>query len=124
MEIREMTAARIGREIKRKNLGVRETAEAFLEEIRQQEPRIHAFLSVDRKKTLERVRQVEQGIRDGRYTGPLAGVPVAIKDNICTKDWNTTCASRILENFVPTGDAFVIQKLQEAGMVVLENQYG
>lgn len=50
MEIREMTAARIGREIKRKNLGVRETAEAFLEEIRQQEPRIHAFLSVDRKK--------------------------------------------------------------------------
>ncbi len=119
MEIREMTAARIGREIKRKNLGVRETAEAFLEEIRQQEPRIHAFLSVDRKKTLERVRQVEQGIRDGRYTGPLAGVPVAIKDNICTKDWNTTCASRILENFVPTGDAFVIQKLEEAGMVVL-----
>ena len=85
MEIREMTAARIGREIKRKNLGVRETAEAFLEEIRQQEPRIHAFLSVDRKKTLERVRQVEQGIRDGRYTGPLAGVPVAIKDNICTE---------------------------------------
>ena len=60
MEIREMTAARIGREIKRKNLGVRETAEAFLEEIRQQEPRIHAFLSVDRKKTLERVRQVER----------------------------------------------------------------
>ena len=119
MEIREMTAARIGREIKRKTLGVRETTEAFLEEIRQQEPRIHAFLSVDRKKTLERVRQVEQGIRDGRYTGPLAGVPVAIKDNICTKDWNTTCASRILENFVPTGDAFVIQKLEEAGMVVL-----
>mgnify|MGYP002228095276 FL=1 len=76
-------------------------------------------MSVDRKKTLERVLQVEQGIRDGRYTGPLAGVPVAIKDNICTKDWNTTCASRILGKLCSHRRCFVIQKLEEAGMVVL-----
>lgn len=119
MEIWEMTAARIGREIRKNNLGVRETAEAFLGEIKRREPDIHAFLSVDRDKVLDRVAQVEQGIRDGKYTGPLAGVPVAVKDNICTKNWKTTCASKILGNFLPTGDAFVIQKMEEAGMVVL-----
>lgn len=119
MEIWEMTAARIGREIRKHTLGVRETAEAFLGVIQRQEPDIHAFLCVDPEKVLERAEQVERGIREGRYAGPLAGVPVAVKDNICTKDWNTTCASKILDNYLPTENAFVVQKMEEAGMVVL-----
>lgn len=119
MEIREMTAARIGREIRGKDLGVGEAVRAFEEEIERQEPQLHAFLSVDREKVRERVRQVEQGIRDGVYRGPLAGVPVAVKDNLCIRGWKTTCASRMLENFVPSYTAFAVEKLEEAGMIVL-----
>ena len=119
MEIREMTAARIGCAIRRKDLSVREAVQAFEEEMEKQEPGVHAFLSVDRERVRERISQVERGIREGVYRGPLAGVPVAVKDNLCVRGWKTTCASRILENFVPAYSAFAVEKLEEAGMILL-----
>ena len=74
---------------------------------------------MDEEKVLARAKEVDNGIRSGKYTGPLAGVPIAVKDNICTKDMRTTCASKILENFVPFYDATAVTRITDAGMVIL-----
>lgn len=119
MEIREMTACTLGKKIRRHEVSVREAVKASLESIKKQEPSVHAFLSCDEKAVMARAKEVEAGIKSGRYKSPLAGVPVAVKDNICTKGMPTTCASKMLENFVPVYNAHVIDKMEEAGMIVI-----
>lgn len=119
MEILENTALSLGKKIRLKEIGVREAVKASLDQIDRQEPKIHAFLDVDEKKVYARVKEVEEGIKAGRYRGPLAGVPIAVKDNICTKGQKTTCASKILGNFVPPYNASAVEKLNEAGMIVI-----
>lgn len=68
---------------------------------------------------MQAAKEAQEKIEAGTLTGPLAGVPVAIKDNLCTKGVVTTCASKILENFVPQYDAEAVVKLQEAGAVMI-----
>ena len=119
MEILENTALSLGKKIRLKEIGVREVVKASLDQIDRQEPKIHAFLGVEEKKVYARVKEVEEGIKAGRYRGPLAGVPIAVKDNICTKGQKTTCASKILGNFVPPYNASAVEKLNEAGMIVI-----
>ncbi len=119
MEILENTALSLGKKIRQKEISVREAVKASLDQIDRQEPKIHAFLDVDEKKVYARVKEVEEGIKAGRYRGPLAGVPIAVKDNICTKGQKTTCASKILGNFVPPYNASAVEKLNEAGMIVI-----
>lgn len=119
MEIREMTALTLGHAIKSREVGVREAVKASLDRIGKMDGTLHAFLETDEKKIYDRVKEVENGIRSGRYTGPLAGVPAAVKDNICTKGRKTTCASRILENFVPPYDAEAVRRMENAGMIVI-----
>lgn len=62
---------------------------------------------------------MQEGIDSGKYNGRLAGVPIGIKDNICTKDILTTCSSKILENFIPTYNATVVNRLNDEGMVII-----
>ena len=119
MEIKEMTACTLGAHIRDKKISVTEAVRASLDEIKAQEPQVHAFLTCDEAAVMDRVKDVEDGIASGRYTGPLAGVPVAVKDNICVKGLPTTCASKILENFVPVYNAHVIDKMEAAGMIVI-----
>ena len=76
-------------------------------------------MTVDREGTLKRAEEVQKQIDNGTLTGPLAGVPVAIKDNMCTKGMRTTCSSRILYNFKPTYTAEAVKNLEEAGAVIL-----
>lgn len=119
MGILQLSALELSKKIRSGEISVKKTVKAYREQIQKMEPSVHAFLSVDDDKVERRVREVEEGMKSGRYQGPLAGVPIAVKDNICTKGQKTTCASRILENFVPAFDAEAVCRLEEAGMIVL-----
>jgi aspartyl-tRNA(Asn)/glutamyl-tRNA(Gln) amidotransferase subunit A len=89
------------------------------DQIEKKDDKVHAYLDTYKKEAYARAKQVEKGIKDGVYTGPLAGIPIAVKDNICIKGKTTTCASKILENFVPQYNAEVIDRLEKAGMIVI-----
>jgi aspartyl-tRNA(Asn)/glutamyl-tRNA(Gln) amidotransferase subunit A len=81
--------------------------------------KLGAFVSIDRQGALERARDLDRRKASGESLGLLAGVPVAIKDNLCTTGLRTTCGSRILENFVPPYSATVVEKLEAAGAVIV-----
>ena len=119
MKILELSATELAKKIKAGEITSEEAAKASLAQIAKEDQKIRAYLTVDEEKVLERAKEVDNGIRSGKYTGPLAGVPIAVKDNICTKDMKTTCASKILENFVPFYDATAVTRITDAGMVIL-----
>ena len=96
-----------------------EIAQEALGRIQQVEPQLHSFLQVTEAYALHQAQQVDAKIAAGEAIAPLAGIPIGIKDNICTKGITTTCASRILENFVPPYEATVTQKLFDAGAVMV-----
>lgn len=114
-----ITAVELGKKIKDKEISVVEATTAFLDSIEAKEKDIHAFVTVDREGALKRAQEVQKLIDDGTLTGPLAGVPVAIKDNMCIDGMLTTCSSKILSNFVPTFTATAVEKLQAAGAVIV-----
>ena len=119
MDILQMTAVELGEKIKAKELSVREAAEASLARIAETEETYHCYVTVDREGALKQAKAVQKKIDEGELSGPLAGVPVAIKDNMCTEGLLTTCSSKILGNFVPTYTATAVQKLMDAGAVML-----
>jgi aspartyl-tRNA(Asn)/glutamyl-tRNA(Gln) amidotransferase subunit A len=91
----------------------------FLQAIHEREPRVKAFLFLEEKAALEQARSVDAKRQRGQPVGPLAGIPVAIKDVLCTRGQPTTCASKMLENFVPPYDAHVITRLKQADAVLI-----
>ena len=119
MELKELTALQLAEKIKQHQIGVLDGVKYVFDQIEKKDGKIHAYLDTYKKEAYARAKQVEKGIAEGIYTGPLAGVPVAVKDNICIKGKKTTCASKILENFVPQYNAEVIDRLEAAGMVII-----
>ncbi len=119
MHVMSFTAVELGRKIKEKEITAEEAVSAALAAIDEKEGAVHSFVTVDREGALKRAREVQKLIREGTLRGPLAGVPVAIKDNICTKGMLTTCASKMLYNFVPTYTAEAVARLEQAGAVIL-----
>ncbi len=96
-----------------------ELAQAALERIQALEPRLHSFLQVTADQALAQAAQVDAQIAAGETIGLLAGIPTGVKDNLCTRGIPTTCASRILQNFVPPYESTVTQKLLDAGAVIV-----
>lgn len=88
-----------------------------LRRIEEADRKLGAFITCDAEKVLARAGEIDRKVKNGRL--PLAGVPVAVKDNICTRNLRTTCGSRILENYVPPYNATVIERLEEAGAVII-----
>lgn len=119
MNILDMTAVELSAAIKNKEVTVKEAVEAVLERIEQSEETYHCYVTIDREGALKQAEEVQQKIDAGELTGPLCGVPVAIKDNMCTEGMLTTCSSKILGNFVPTFSSEAVLNLQKAGAVIL-----
>lgn len=119
MNIIEMTAAQLSAAIRAGKTTAVEAAEAVLAQIEKEDKKYNCYVTVDRDGALAQARAVQEKIEAGELTGPLAGVPVAVKDNICTEGLRTTCSSKILHNFVPTYTAEAVKNLQKAGAVIL-----
>ncbi len=119
MDIMDMGACELGREIKSGSVTAVEAAKAAIERIHSREEKYHCFITTDEEGALKRAAAVQKKIEDGTLSAPLAGVPAALKDNLCTKGIQTTCASRILKGYVPTFSAFAVEKLEQAGAVIL-----
>ena len=108
------------KKIKAKEVTVVEAAKACLDQIETLEKKVNGYVTVaDREAVLKRAEEVQKLIDDGTLTGPLAGVPVAIKDNMCTEGLLTTCSSKILYNFKPTYTAEAVLNLEKAGAVII-----
>ena len=114
-----LTAVELGKKIKAKDVSVEEAVRAALAAIGEKEDAVNSFVTVDEEGALARAKQVQEKIDAGELAGPLAGVPVAIKDNMCTEGLLTTCSSKILYNFLPTYSAEAVKKLEEAGAVII-----
>lgn len=119
MDITSLTAVELGKKIKAKEITVVDALKASLDQIERVEKDVHGFVTIDREGAIKRAGEVQKQIASGSLTGPLAGVPVAVKDNMCTKDMPTTCSSKILENFRPTFTAEAVRNLEKAGAVVI-----
>jgi aspartyl-tRNA(Asn)/glutamyl-tRNA(Gln) amidotransferase subunit A len=120
MSLMSLTAVELAKKIKAGETTAVEAAKDALAQIKEKEESIHSYVTVlDEAQILEKAGEVQKKIEAGELTGPLAGVPVAIKDNMCTEGILTTCSSKILGNFVPTYSSEAVKKLEEAGVVLI-----
>ncbi|MDY3817555.1 MAG: Asp-tRNA(Asn)/Glu-tRNA(Gln) amidotransferase subunit GatA [Lachnospiraceae bacterium] len=119
MSLMSLTAVELGKKIKKKEVTVREAVQAALDAITAREEAVNSFVTVDAEGALAQADEVQKKIDAGELTGPLAGVPVAIKDNMCTEGLKTTCSSKILYNFIPTYSSEAVLNLQKAGAVII-----
>ena len=119
MDILSLSAVELGAAIREGRATAAEAMEAVLRRIEEAEGALHCYITIDRDRALEKAREVQTGIEEGRFTGPLAGVPMAIKDNLCRSGMRTTCGSRMLDDFVPAYTAEAVRNLEEAGAVIV-----
>lgn len=119
MDLLNLTAVELGKKIQNKETTAVEATQAVLNQIDKVENTIHSYVTVDKDGALARAAKVQEQIEAGQISGPLAGVPVAIKDNMCTEGMLTTCSSKILENFYPTYSAEAVLNLEKAGAVII-----
>lgn len=119
MDLLNLTAVELGKKIQAKETNAVEAVQAVLAQIDKMDDTIHSYVTVDKEGAMERAQKVQKQIEEGVISGPLAGVPVAIKDNMCTEGILTTCSSKILENFYPTYTAEAVLNLEKAGAIVV-----
>ncbi|MBQ9927052.1 MAG: Asp-tRNA(Asn)/Glu-tRNA(Gln) amidotransferase subunit GatA [Lachnospiraceae bacterium] len=119
MNILNMTAVSLAAAIKNKEVTVMDATKAVLKQIEKTESTYNCYVTVDKDGALKQAQEIQGKIDSGELTGPLAGVPVAIKDNMCTEGLLTTCSSKMLGNFVPTYSSQAVINLQRAGAVII-----
>jgi len=119
MDLYKLTAHELSDMLKSKEVSSTEITKSVIDRINAVEDKVKSYITVTAESALETAAIVDKKIADGEELAPLEGIPAGIKDNICTKDVKTTCASKMLENFVPPYDAFVSQKLKSINAPVL-----
>ncbi len=119
MNVLDYTAVGLGKAIAKGETTAVEAMQAVLAQIEKTEQEYHCYVTIDAEAALARAKAADEAIAAGTLTGPLAGVPVAIKDNLCTKGTLTTCSSKILENFIPTYSSEAVVQLEKAGAVMI-----
>lgn len=118
-DILQLTATELSARIKEGRCSVREAVDAVFAQIEEKEAIYHCYVTLDREGAYQRAEEIQRRIDAKELTGPLAGVPMAVKDNLNTEGLLTTCASRILGNFVPTFSAEAVRSLEVAGAVLI-----
>lgn len=119
MNITELTVHELKEKIQKKELSSAEITKAFAERVKEKEESLNAFLTVLTDDAIKQAKEMDKKIDKGEITSELAGIPIGIKDNICTKGIRTTCGSKMLENFISPYDATVMEKINSAGMINL-----
>ena len=119
MDITELTVHELQEKLKNKELTVTEITKAYVDRINEKEPEVQAFITELTAEGMEQAKKIQERIDKGEELGDLAGIPIGIKDIICTKGVKTTCASKMLENFVAPYDATVMEKINAEEMIDL-----
>ena len=119
MKITRMTLLELSDAMQRGDLTSREVTQAYLDRIHQVEGKVQAYISLNEDEALRQADECDKKRQQGEKVSPLCGIPVAVKDNICVKGGKTTCASKMLADFVSPYSATVWEKLQAAGCVLL-----
>jgi aspartyl-tRNA(Asn)/glutamyl-tRNA(Gln) amidotransferase subunit A len=119
MNIPTLTIARVREGLRTKEFSATELTQEALRFAEAENPKINALLTISHDRALNAAKRVDEQISKGEELGPLAGVPIAIKDVIVTKGLRTTCGSRLLENYIPPYDATAVIRLEQAGGVII-----
>ena len=119
MGLLDLTAVELAGQIKSGKTTAVEAMEAVIANIDSKEGELNCYVTFDREAALSAAKEAQKKIEAGELTGPLAGVPIAIKDNMCTEGVLTTCSSKILENFIPQFSSEAVKRIEEAGAVVI-----
>ena len=119
MDITELTVHELQEKLKNKELTVTEIIKAYSDRIKEKEPEVQAFITELTEQGIKQAEEIQKRIDNGEDLGDLAGIPIGIKDIICTKGVKTTCASKMLENFVAPYDATVMEKINKEEMIDL-----
>ena len=119
MNITDLTVHELKDKLKNKELTISEITKAYVDRIAEKEPEVNAFVTTLTDNALEQANQIQEKVESGEITSEFAGIPIGIKDNICTKGIKTTCSSKMLENFIAPYDATVIEKINSESMINL-----
>ena len=119
MDITNLTVHELKEKLDKKEITISEINKAYVERIKEKEPEVIAFVTVLAEDALKKAQEVEKKVNNGEIKTPLAGIPIGIKDNICTKGVKTTCSSKMLENFTSPYDATVMEKINSENLITL-----
>ena len=119
MSLYDLTLNEVAGKIKNKEVTIKEVLDDIYSRIEDVEPKVDAYITLTKDLAYKRAEELQERLNNGEDIGVLGGVPIAIKDNICTNGVKTTCASKMLESFTPIYDATVVKKLEEAGAIIV-----
>lgn len=119
MNITELTVHELQEKLKNKELSITDITKAYVDRINEKEKDVQAFVTLLTDQAIEQAKELQSRVEKGEITGDLVGIPIGIKDNLCTKGVKTTCSSKMLENFIAPYNATVVEKLNRENIIDL-----